>query len=71
MEPQISFNFVVISMVAVLGWFARELWSTIKEVKTEFNDFKSYIQLNYVNSQQYKDDINEIKRMVEKISDKM
>lgn len=68
--PQIldAFLFVVSS---VSGWFARELWVAVKELKADLSVLKEGLPKTYVMKDDYKDDIKEIKDMFNKIFDKL
>ena len=71
MESQSLFNagFVIASTVA--GWFARELWSAVKELKTDLAKLREDLPKEYVVKDDYREDIRELKKMIEKIFDKL
>jgi len=56
---------------SVLGWFARELWSAVKELKTDLSKLREDLPKTYVARNDYRDDLNEIKNMLGKIFDKL
>jgi hypothetical protein len=56
---------------AVLGWFARELWSAVKELKADLSKLREDLPKDYVARDGYRDDLNEIKNMLGKIFDKL
>lgn len=55
----------------VLGWFAREMWSAVKELKNDLSKLREDIPKTYVARDDYKDDMLEIKMMLNKIFDKL
>ena len=66
MEQQLL-NILFGAALAVAGWFARELWSAVQELKTDL----SKLPLVYVARQDYRDDMKEVKEMLGKIFDRL
>ena len=56
---------------SVTGWFARELWSAVKELKNDLAKLREDLPKEYVVKDDYREDIRELKKMVEKIFDKL
>ena len=71
MDYQSLFNagFVIASTIA--GWFARELWSAVKELKTDLSKLSAEIPKTYVTRDDYREDIKEIRDLLAKIFDKL
>ena len=71
MDYQSLFNagFVIASTVA--GWFARELWSAVKELKSDLAKLSSEIPKTYVTRDDYRQDLKEIRDLLAKIFDKL
>lgn len=57
--------------MAVLGWFARELWSAVKELKFDLAKLREDLPKEYVAKDDYRQDIRELKEMMNKIFDKI
>ena len=53
--------------MGVAGWFARELWTAVQDLKTDLSKLPTI----YVARQDYKDDMREVKEMLGKIFDKL
>jgi hypothetical protein len=66
LQSVVNAGFVVIS--AVLGWFGRELWGATKELKADLAKLREDIPKEYVSKVDFKDDLREIKTMLEKQS---
>jgi len=66
MEQQLL-NILFGAALAVAGWFARELWTAVQELKRDL----SKLPLHYVAKQDYRDDMKDIKDMLGKIFDKL
>jgi hypothetical protein len=71
METQHLINIALGLGFSVLGWFARELWSAVKELKTDLSKLREDLPKTYVARNDYRDDLNEIKNMLGKIFDKL
>ncbi len=56
---------------SVLGWFAREMWSAVKELKTDLAKLREELPRSYVMKEDYRRDIYEIKEMLNKIFDRL
>ena len=55
----------------VLGWFARELWSAVKELKSDLAKLREDLPKEYVARDDYREDIRDIKAMLAKIFEKL
>ena len=71
MEPQHLINTALGVGFSVLGWFARELWSAVKELKSDIAKLREDLPKTYVTKDDYRSDLNEIKQMLGKIFDKL
>ena len=57
--------------MSVLGWFARELWSAVKELKADLAKLREDLPKDYVIRSDYREDIRDIKAMLAKIFEKL
>jgi hypothetical protein len=57
--------------LATIGWFARQLWDAVQNLKADMNRLELSISDNYVKKDDWKDGIKEIKEMLGKIYDKL
>jgi uncharacterized coiled-coil DUF342 family protein len=71
MEPQNLIDTILGIGFTVLGWFARELWSAVKELKSDLSKIKEDLPKTYIARDDYRQDMNEIKSMLSKIFDKL
>lgn len=55
----------------VTGWFARELWAAVKELKTDLAKLSTEIPKTYVTRDDYRQDLKEIRDLLAKIFDKL
>jgi hypothetical protein len=71
MDSQNLINLAFGAASAVLGWFARELWAAVKELKSDLADLREKMPQSYVMKEDYRRDIYEIKEMLGKIFDRL
>lgn len=70
LEP--SFLSMALSCVsAVMGWFLRELWVMVKEMKKDIGDLEVHVSANFVRRDELKDLKNEIINHLLRIEDKL
>ena len=71
MDYQSLLNAGLVLVSSVTGWFARELWAAVKELKADLAKLREDLPKEYVAKNDYKDDIRELKDMIGKIFDKL
>lgn len=71
MDSQNLLNIAFGVASSVLGWFAREMWSAVKELKADLAKLREELPRTYVVRDDYKDDIREIKEMLTKLFDRL
>ena len=71
MELQQLINVILGATMSVVGWFARELWSAVKELKYDLSKMREDLPKTYIARDDYKDDIRDIRDMLSKIFDKL
>ena len=57
--------------MTVVGWFARELWGAVKELKADLATLREDLPKEYVAKDDYREDIREIKALLAKIFEKL
>lgn len=71
MEPQHIIDSALGIGLTAIGWFARELWSAVKELKADLSKLREDLPKTYVSKDDYREDMREIKGMLEKIFNKL
>ena len=71
MDYQSILNVGLSTAFAVMGWFARELWAAVKELKADLARLSIELPKTYVTRDDYREDIRGIKEMLGKIFDKL
>jgi len=71
MEPQHLIDIGLGVTSAVTGWFARELWAAVKELKADLAKLREDLPRTYVARDDYRADMRDIKEMLGKIFDRL
>lgn len=71
MESQNLINLALAAVSSVTGWFARELWTAVKDLKSDLAKLREELPREYVMKEDYRRDIYEIKDMLGKIFDRL
>ncbi len=71
MDFQTILNICAVAAVTVFGWFARELWVAVKELKEDIHEIEVELPSNYLRKDEFTENMKEIKEMLSKISDKL
>lgn len=58
-------------LLAVLGWFARQLWDAVNGLKSDISALREEIAKDYTRRDDFKDFAAEIRQMFREISDKL
>ena len=48
MDTQSIMNFISVSAIAVGGWFAREIWGAVKELRRDLHAIETDLPKSYV-----------------------
>jgi hypothetical protein len=71
MDGQTLINVILGAVCSVIGWFARELWTAVKELKSDLSKLREQLPTTYVVRDDYREDIRDIRDMLGKIFDKL
>ena len=71
MEPQNVIDIALGAGFSILGWFARELWAAVKELKADLSKLREDLPKSYIARDDYRQDMSDIKTMLAKIFDKL
>lgn len=62
MEWQTIINSALAFVVAAIGWFAREIWDAIKELRKDIKQIETSLPEHYVRKDDFKEAMKEIKQ---------
>lgn len=71
MDWQTLINVFGGTALSVIGWFARMLWDADRELRADLARLREELPQNYVTKDDYRDDIRDLKAMLERIADKL
>lgn len=74
MDEPTFINFAIAGLgigFSVLGWFARELWSAVKELRKDLVSLRESISDNYVRKDDFKELRHELMAMLQRIEQKL
>jgi hypothetical protein len=57
--------------LTIAGWFAREMWGAVKELKNDLARLREELPREFVMREDYRSDLKDIKEMLSKIVDKL
>ncbi len=68
--------FEILSIVAaaassILGWFAREMWSAVKELKQDLAKLREEIPKSYVSKDDFSERFREVVELLHRIENKL
>ena len=71
MNYQYLINIAAGSVIAIGGWFARQLWDAVKSLQSDLSALREEIAKDYTRRDDFKDFAAEIRQMFREISDKL
>ena len=71
MDMQSIFNLIGGAAVAAGGWFAREIWGAVKELRRDLHELEVDLPKSYVSRDDLDKRMNHIEAMFQRIYDKI
>jgi len=71
MENQSLFNIVVVAVLACTGWFARQLWDAIQQLKNDLKEIEVDLPTQYVRKVDIESRFDKLESILEKIFDRL
>lgn len=71
MELQSLLNIGVGVVLAGIGWFSRQIWEAVSELRRDIHEIEVDLPKSYVRKDEFAESVREIKSMLEKIFDKL
>jgi hypothetical protein len=65
----VNISFIVVS--GCMGWFAREMWAAVKELKIDLAKLREELPKTYVIKDDYRQDMQRVLDMLDKIWTKL
>jgi hypothetical protein len=71
MDFQSLINFILPTACAILGWFCRELWTAVQELKDDLAKLREELPTKYVTKDDFNDRWYEVLKALHRIEDKL
>jgi aspartate aminotransferase-like enzyme len=71
MELQSLLNIGVGVILAGIGWFSRQIWEAVNELRRNVHEIEVDLPKSFVRKDEFADSVKEIKAMLEKIFDRL
>lgn len=71
METQTIINISLGAVLAVAGWFCRQIWDAVKELREDIHRIEVEMPSHYIRRDEFNEGIREIKEMLGRIFDKL
>ena len=71
MQDQTILNIIMGTALAVIGWFARQLWDAVQTLKEDMKSLEVDLPTHYVRKDEFESKFDKIEAMLERIFDKL
>ena len=71
MEFQQLVNLIVGTTLSVLGWFARQLWQAVQDLKEDMKKVEVALPTHYVRKEELESRLDKLEAILMKIHDKL
>jgi hypothetical protein len=71
MDLQQIFNVLIPIICGVLGWFCRELWTAVQELKGDLAKLREELPTHYVSKEDFNDRWMEVLKSLHRLEDKL
>ena len=71
MDWQLLFNLVGTAIMATIGWFARQLWDSVQNLKEDIKNIEVDLPTNYVRRVDIESQFNKLEASLQRILDKL
>lgn len=71
MDDQAIINLIIGAVLSVLGWFARQLWDAVQDLKNDMKEIEIDLPTHYVRKDELEQRFNKIEDMLNRIFEKL
>lgn len=71
MALQEIFNIVFGLLIGLFGWLGREVWMAVAKLREDIKRIEIMLPSKYVEKNEFRDSVQELKELLTKISDKL
>lgn len=71
MDSQEIINIIVGTVLSILGWFARQLWDAVQDLKKDMKEIEIDLPTHYVRKEDLEARFDKIEAMLQRIFEKL
>ena len=71
MEFQTLINVVAGTALSVAGWFARQMWGAVSDLRSDHSKLREELPKTYITKDDYKDAVRDLRELLERIDSKL
>lgn len=71
MDVQILINTILPLICVAIGWFCKELWNAVQDLKDDVSNLRTHLAENYIHKDDFSDRWDEVLKAVHRIEDKL
>jgi hypothetical protein len=71
MDTQLLFNLASSTIIAAIGWFAREIWTAVAELRRDMHQIEIDLPRSYMRRDEHQASMDRIEDMFRRIFDKL
>ena len=71
MDIQSLINTVLPIVCMAMGWFCKELWNAVQDLKTDVSELRAHVSDNYLRKDDFSSRWEEVLKAVHRIEDKL
>jgi hypothetical protein len=71
MDMQTLFNTFITILIGVIGWFARTIWDSVKELRDDLHNVEVHLPSHYVKQVDINSRFDKLETMMERIFDRL
>jgi hypothetical protein len=64
---QTLFNVAAGILLSALGWFGRQLWDAVKELRSDLHQIETDLPRSYIAKDEFREDMREVKAILNEI----
>lgn len=71
MDLQTLINTILPIVCVAVGWFCKELWTAVQQLKDELHDLRTHMADNYLRRDDFSDRWDEVLKSLHRVEDKL
>lgn len=71
MDVQTLINTIIPLLCVAMGWFCKELWNAVQDLKEDLHNLRTHLAENYIHKDDFSDRWEEVLKAVHRIEDKL